>query len=198
MDKIYLPTNAEIQEIQRDLIPVLEANDTLLSLLKDRYTDKDMVEWEQEDNIHGAMQVRGVDGKPGVVKKGGVNQFSMEPGYYGEYYQFSERELGKARQAGSFGDRIDLTEQVVRKQQMLIERRLRRKRIVISNLLRLGHFTTVSESGNVIHSDSFNLKIRVPGVEWSDKYDATPLKDLREWKRKATATPPAGSIRRRS
>jgi len=182
VDQFIYPTNAELMEIQRDLLPDLEADDVLLSLFPDRYTGNNEVIWEQEDNKYGAMQVRGLNGKPGLVTKGGVNQFKMRPGYYGDYYKFDEQELTECRKVGTFGDTVDLSEQVVKKQQLLMERRLDRKRQTISDLMRLGVFSNVTSSGNAVHSDSFSLTTLVPGTAWSNTATATPLKDLRTWK----------------
>lgn len=184
-DTFMFPSNAELLEIQKDLLPDLDPNDELLSLFPYRYTGHNEVVWEQEDNDFGLMEVRGLDGKPGLVQKLGFNQFKMKPGYYGSVYQLTEQELTEARQIGSFGDRIDLDDLIVRRTRTLMIQRLNRMRQTISDFCRLGLFTNARADGTSVHSDIFSITTRTPGTAWSTTATATPLADLRNWKASA-------------
>lgn len=184
-DTFMFPSNKELLEIQKDLLPDLDPNDALLSLFPYRYTGKNRVIWEQEDNDFGLMEIRGLDGKPGLVQKLGFNQFQMNPGYYGSVYQISEQELTEARQIGTFGDKVDLDDLVARRMRTLMIQRLNRMRQTISDFCRLGVFTNARADGTSVHTDIFSLTSRTPGTAWGTTATATPLADLRTWKASA-------------
>jgi len=181
-DTFMFPSSTELSQIQKDLLPDLDPNDDLLSLFPYRYAGGNEVVWEQEDNDFGLMEVRGLDGKPGLVQKLGFNQFKMKPGYYGSVYQLTEQELTEARGIGTFGDPIDIDDLVVKRTRTLMIQRLNRMRQTISDFCRLGAFTNARADGTSVHSDIFNITTKVPGTAWSSTATATPLKDLRSYK----------------
>ena len=181
-DTFMFPSSTELSEIQKDLLPDLDSNDALLSLFPYRYAAGNEVVWEQEDNDFGLMEIRGLDGKPGLVQKLGVNQFKMKPGYYGNVYQLTEQELTEARGIGTFGDPIDIEDLVVKRTRTLMIQRLNRMRQTISDFCRLGTFTNARADGTAVHSDIFNITVKVPSVAWSTLATATPLQDLRSYK----------------
>lgn len=175
--------NRELFEVMQEMIPDFDPNDELLSLFPYKYKGKSRVEWEQLDNQYGLMQLRGVGGKPQYVDQQGVNSFSMIPGYYGEYTTLNEDMLTQGRQIGTYGDVVDIKTLVLRNLRLLMGRRYDTMRKTLVDLCTTGTFRNVTADGRVLHTDTFNLTIRVPGTPWiSNPATATPLADLRNYK----------------
>src|SRR5579859_7773290 len=124
------PSNAELKEIEQDLLPVLTEDDPLFELIPLEDEDTDIVLWEQEDNFIGLQQVRGINGSPGKVDAVAIKRYQMTPGYYGEFMELDEAELTRRRTIGSFNQTIKIDDLVRRRQEQLLDRELRRVKYI--------------------------------------------------------------------
>lgn len=185
MSTFSYPTMAEIMQIEQDKLPRLVEDDPIFDLFPMRDIDNDLLIWEQLDNYTGLQGIRGIDGEPGRVKQTKLKQYEMEPGVYGEFEQIDERELTKRRQAGTFGEPIDITDLVMMRQDKLLNRRLDRIRYILWTLLTTGTFSvSLAQPGGgslVAHTDTYSLQTS-SGSTWSTVATATPLADLRATK----------------
>lgn len=148
-----------------DIMPVTNSNEAMLI-------------WEQQDNYRGLQAVRGYNGQPPKVQPTGANQYTMEPGVYGEFIPISELEIIRRRQYGTFGTGIDLTDLVMVKQDQLLDRRLSRIEYIGWTLLCTGTFSIPGPQGTVIHTDSFPITTYTAPVPWATSATAAPLADL--------------------
>lgn len=178
-NQYIFPTSQELKEIEQDKMPRLTQDRPIFDILPIEFADEAVLKWEQWDNFSGMQNVRGLDGQPGFVQRIGMNQFQMQPGAYGDWTQITEQEITEARQAGTFGTPINLEEQVIRCQDMLLQRRLDRVEWIGWQLLSYGMFATANSAGQIMHTDSFSLQTQTSSVAWSTAATSTPLADFR-------------------
>jgi hypothetical protein len=175
------PTLLQMQQIQRTLLPRLEANRVVFqpNFFPVRFVDSHLLEWQQRDNFIGLQQARGLNGRPSQVRPIGGQVFQFEPGVYGEFQDVDERELTTRRQWGSFDAPINISDLVLEKQEHLLQRRLDRIELIIWTLLLNGQFSVPAPNGAVVHVDKFSTQTYSVGVPWSTYATATPLADIR-------------------
>jgi hypothetical protein len=173
------PTNAELYEIEQDLIPVLTEDDPIFQILPMETEDADLILWEQEDNFFGLQQERGINGAPGKVDAVGVNRWRLQPGYYGEFMEVDEQELTRRREFGSFNVPIKIDDLVRRRQEQLLERELKRVKWIGWTTICTGTFTVSLGNQAVGHTDTFNMQRYAATTTWATKATATPLADFR-------------------
>lgn len=179
MADIIYPTNAELQMIAQEKIPRLTQDRVAFDLMPMRNVDTHILMWEQLDNYQGLQQVRGLNGNPTRVKKTGVSRYMMQPGVYGEFEPIDETEMTVRRPIGRWDGQMDVTDLTMMAQDKLLGRRLDRIEQIIWALLSTGTFSVSSESGGVIHTDSFPIQTYTALVTWATIATATPLADLR-------------------
>lgn len=178
-DTIVFPSNAKLKEIEQELMPILTEDDELLKLFPVATEDADTIKWEQADNFFGLQEVRGIDGQPSRVARTGFKAYQMEPGYYGEFIEITEKEITERRQPGTLGDTIDLSDLVYKRQEHLLSRRIDRQRKMIADLIVAGKFTSTNALGQIIHTDEYKIKTFSAGTAWSTLATSTPLADIR-------------------
>jgi hypothetical protein len=179
MAEYGFPTSAELNEIAQDLLPRLEADRPVFSIMPIETPDAFLVMWEQEDSYTGLQQVRGLNGMPPKVARVGVKRFQMQPGIYGEHIPVDEIELTVRRTPGTWGTPIDISDIVMRLQRQLLVRRLDRIELICWTLLTTGTFSVSGPLGQVLHTDSFALQTFTSSVPWGTVATATPLADFR-------------------
>lgn len=179
MATLIYPTNAELTQVGQVKAPKLTMDDPIFEILPVENRDTTTVMWEQEDDYTGLQQVRGKGGVPSRVKRTGAKSYSMKPGVYGEFELIDEEELMERRKLGSFGETIDVTDLVMRKQDKLLSRRIDRQRATGWTLLTTGSFSVANQDGTVMHTDSFSLQTFTATVPWATYATATPLNDFR-------------------
>lgn len=174
-----LPNNATIEEIEQEVIPQLTEGDPLFEIIPIQSEDAATVKWEQKDNYTGLMNVRGINGQPGRVKRVGSNLYEMEPGYFGDFQDIDEKELTKRRQLGTFGDPVDIDDLVQSALEHLFVRQINRQRKMIADVLTTGTFSVVGENGATMATDTFNVRTFSASVAWGTPATSTPLRDVR-------------------
>ncbi len=179
------PTNAELTEIQQELVPELIAGDPAFEILPFEESDSANLNWEQEGDYVGTMQVRGIGGKPSLVNAIGGRRFSMTPGYYGEFQTIDEQELTERRRYGTFNVPIEIDDLVMRRFRHLQGRRIAAIKAMIWSLISTGRFATAKSSNalnpdvTITHTDQFSIQRYTASTPWSTVASATPLKDMR-------------------
>ena len=181
MPDFIFPSNAELQVVAQDKIPLLIADRPIFQVLPMVDVDAFVLAWEQKDNYVGLQQIRGINGTPGKVKAVGGKRYMVEPGVYGEFGQIDERELLARRQWGSFNAPIDISDLVMERQDQLLGRRLDRIEKIGWDLLTTGSYS-VALGGATMISDTFSLQTFTAAVAWSTPATATPLGDFRSVK----------------
>ena len=178
----YLPSNAEIKEVEQDLLPRLMADRPIFDILPIEEVDDDLIIWEQEANYIGLQAYRGINGQPSRVKKVADNRYIVQPGYYGDQQDLNEQDLTRRRLFGTFGTAVDVSDLVAKAQRQLLVRRLDRIEQIGWSLLTLGAFSTFNEDGLLVHTDTFSTQTFTASVSWINLSTATPLQDLRALK----------------
>jgi hypothetical protein len=172
------PTSRDIQQIEQDYLPRLEAGRVGLELFPTVTVNEDEIIWDQLDNFLGLQQVRGMDGQPKRVKKTGARRFSMKPGVYGEFECIDEEELTRRARLGSWGEPITIDDLVGMAEMKLLTRRLDRQELIVWTLLQTGTFSVANEDG-ILHTDTFPISTFTASPAWSTVATATPVADLR-------------------
>jgi hypothetical protein len=85
------------------------------------------------------------------------------------------------RQLGSWNGRMDISEKILDRQNLLLQRELDRIEQIIWALLSTGTFAVSQPGGSVIHTDIYNPQT-YDGSSWADPDGGTPLADLRSAK----------------
>jgi hypothetical protein len=172
------PTNNELRQIERSLLPVLEENDAIFDIMPVRNVNAAYVSWEQQDDFVGLQQVRGINGQPGVVASRGGKRFVLTPGVYGEKALLDEQQITERRGYGDFGGAINLTDLVRERQDQLLTREINLRRYIGWKLLSSGTFSIAAANGAVMHTDTFALATYA-GSQWTVAGNDTPLADFR-------------------
>lgn len=172
------PSNAELRRIAQVKLPMLTMMDPIFEHFPIRNVNSSVVMWEQEDDYLGLQQVRGINGEFSRVKKTGSKRFIMQPGIYGEYEMMDEQELTEKRAIGSFGNVMDVDEDIAKKQDKLLSREIDRIRYIAWTLATTGTFAVSLPTGGVAHTDTYPLQTYA-GSDWSAAASATPILDYR-------------------
>jgi hypothetical protein len=172
------PTDVELTEIDPIYMGRAVAGDPLFDLFPITPSDKSRVVWEQRDNYLGLAQVRGINGRPAVVKRPGFNRFSYAPGYYGEYIVIDEDELTERRVPGQFTGAVDISDLVMEAEDLLVVREVNRMRYILWQLLVYGFFAVPDGKGAVLHTDSYTIRPYTATVPWATLATATPMADF--------------------
>lgn len=180
MPMTYLyPENAQLQAIERDLLPVLTESDPIFADFPIVDQNEHILRWTIKDNMRGLQQFRGLNGAPSRVKNQGANSYVMEPGVYGEYKAVDEKDMtARAPMPGDFRP-IDVTDLVRDNQDELLSREITLIRYCIWTLLTTGTFTILGDDGKKMHTDSYKIKTYTASVAWSTPATAIPLADFR-------------------
>lgn len=177
-----MPTNAEMQTLQQDLMPRFINGRLAYNLLPFKESDFAQIIFHEPDIFRGMQNWRGLD-KPTRTVRDHWNPYgsmrAVEPGYWGESDCISEAFLTRAAQPGTCMEVIDLTEHIVRRQERLLERRYNRIEFNIWQALIFGKYEALSDSGQVMEQQFFNVQQVSSIVPWSDPLLSTPMADFR-------------------
>jgi hypothetical protein len=178
MPTYLYPTSREMKVIGPEKAARAKEERLGFKIMPTRDVNAAMVEWEVKDNYKGLQQLRGLDGAPASIVRIGSNRYTTQPGVYGEFDAIGEQEL--VNRAGSaMGEvTVDVSDLVLGKQDLLIQRELDLQEYIIWTLLTTGTFSVTSPGGNVVHTDTFSLQT-IASSDWSTVATATPLADLR-------------------
>lgn len=164
--RLYLPRALNERELIK-LFPMTNVNETELI-------------YERRQVMTGLQNARGLGGQPGPVKKEGVDQFRVAPGYYGDYYQVDERELINLREAGKWDSFENYEAQAARGTTRLTQRFLDRVEYSIAQTITTGGFTANDARGREVTRDIFNVPSYTPSTLFSDLSNSTPLNYFRD------------------
>ncbi len=178
---LALPTNAEIQMIERQLLPVLTFDNPAFDLFP--LVTKDAVEmiWEQEQNILGLQSGRG-NGDPQTIRLLGANRYEMTPGSYGDAIFIDEKQIEEARKYGTFNLPAPETYLVYKAQDQALNRRINRMAKNIWDLLTTGTFSVPNDTGGYNDIGTYPFRTVSAAFSWATLATATPLADFRALK----------------
>lgn len=174
--------NAELSMILQDKLPVLTLKDPLFELMPVKSKNVARVIWDQRGNYTGLTSARSYDGGYGKVVREAINRFGVDPAPYGDQKIMSEDWLTNSRQAGTFGNAIDLTEGQGGDQDHLTTRMIQRLKLVGWTLFTTGTYSVLGPLGQLIQTDTFNLTPFNVATTWATVATATPMLDLRNAK----------------
>lgn len=174
------PNAVELMEIERDLMPRLQADREVFQIFPTVTVDTPYLRWTQRDNFRGLQQLRGLNGMPPRVTRLGAKEFLYRPGVYGEFIPVDEEELTERRDFGTAtGAPMSLDDIVTDIQLQLLIRRLDRIEQILWTLLTTGTFAVSAPNGAVLHTDTFNFQGGTSVYPWSNFAQSTPINDLR-------------------
>lgn len=177
-DTLVYPTTVQLRQIEQVKIPTMVEDRIIFDYFPMESEDSAVLLWEQEDNWTGLQQLRGLNGQPVSVTRTGAKQYSMIPGYYGEFLSVGETELVQRRSFGSFTTGINISDIVAKLQDRLLSRRLDRIESMLWTLASTGTFSISSAKG-IVHTDTFTIQSMTPSVPWTTFATAHPLADFR-------------------
>lgn len=169
-----------LTEIAQILIPRLVGDRPIFQEFPFDNVDASLVAWEIEDNYTGLQAARGLNGEPPKIKRAGLKRWEMTPGVYGEYSPLDEVELTKARQYGTFGTPMDISDRVMREARHLLERRLDRIESILWTLVSTGTFSVPGPNGTTIATDTYPVQTYTASTGWGTPATSTPLHDFRQ------------------
>ena len=164
--QLYLPRAMDSRELLK-LFPLVKVDETELI-------------YERRQVETGLQAARGLGGPTGAVRKPGLDQFRVAPGYYGDFYTITEQELTDLRDAGKWDDFENYDSQAARGTQHLTRRFLDRCEFSIASLLTTGGFQAANAQGVIYHQDVFNVPSFTPPVLFSDLVNSQPLNFIRD------------------
>lgn len=176
------PTNAELMQLQRDLMPRYMEGRLGLDIMPFRNSDADRIIYNQPDIFRGLQAWRGL-GKPARQTKDRLNPFGRNcealPGYWGEFDTIDEELLTRGVQPATCSTPLDLTEHMTNLTLRLLERRLNRIEFLIWQALAFGRYEAQNSLGQIVHEQSYNVTTISSAIPWSTYATATPLNDFR-------------------
>ena len=179
MLNVTYPTSVVLEKIDQDLLPVLTMDDPLFTMFPMVEKDAALVQWEQQDNYQGLMQLRGFNNPSPRVPATGWNKYMMQPGVYGEYEPIDEQEITTRRAPGQLGLPISIDDLVTERQTKLLTRQINRQRYIGWQLLSTGDYSIALPNGAIGVQDSYAPQTFVSSVTWDTHATAVPLGDFR-------------------
>lgn len=173
------PTSAELERIDRDLLPVYLDDDPINKLFPEVLKDASNVIWEQEDNFLGRTQFRGYEAEFPSVPNVGFHRFTITPGVYGEFAPIGEFEMTERRGYGTFGVPVEISDLVRGRQDMLMTRHFNRRSSIMWTLLATGEYKVQHSNGTLGKWDSYQPQYYFAPVPWATLGTAGPLADFR-------------------
>lgn len=175
------PTAGEFMEIERELLPRMQANSPAFR----HFPDEDRVgwylEWTQADNLSGKQQWRGLNGEPPRVKLKGLNRYHAEPGVWGEYIPIDEKSLTTRTDVmvGPGGRLMPTRDMIAECQAELLQRRATLKEWLIWEMMVNGYLKVKAADGAEVYTDAYNQQIQTAVVSWGTFATAKILVDFR-------------------
>lgn len=179
------PQVRELREIGAEKLARAAEGRVGLQVLPIRNVNAGIIQWTQRDNYSGLQSLRGLDGAPFHVQHDGKSTFTVQPGVFGEFMTIGENEL--TNRAGSVTGEsvIDLSDAIMERQDILINRELDRIEAIVWALLVTGTYAVSSDTGvGLSFTDTFTLQTHTAS-DWSTAATATPLLDFRTVQQKA-------------
>lgn len=173
------PSAAELMGVEQTLLPTLTQDNPAFSILPAVNKETPLLVWEQLDNFTGMQNARGLNGPPQLVNPVGSKQYTMQPGYYGEFMSLNETDMMLTRRFATINQAVDVSDLVTVRGNQLLHRQLKRQSWLIWQLLVNGYFSVTDPNGTLMHADSYQQRTFTATVPWSTVATATPLADFR-------------------
>lgn len=172
--------NAVLTTAAREKLAVTTLDNPIIQMVApiDR-VDAASVNWEVKDDIRGLMEARMLNSEFPTIQRTGLKRFQMSPSYYGESIVITEDRLTLGRQAGTFGNAIDITAIQADDQDQLLNRAIDRITNVISEFARTGKYYVFLD-GRSILAQQFTIQTFASTIPVSTVATATPLADIRK------------------
>lgn len=183
MPTYNFPHAYELEEIERNLSPILTAASPLFEIMpiESAPTGADMLVWDQGDDFTGMQQWRGLNNEPPTVSRMGSKRYSAFPGVYGEKIVLREDELTRRRSISVMsgaGGVVNVADLVAQAHTQLLHRRYVLIESIGWNLLIGGSFTVAGPNGATVYQGSYTRQQITPSVAWSTYATSTPLADM--------------------
>ena len=174
------PTAAVMDRILPDLVERDMAERVGLKLFPPVSKPTFFVRWMQRDNYHGLQQFRGLDGSPNKVNRIGDTTYEYEPGVYGEFIRFTERELLTRAAPNNLNLPIPIGDLIADADAQLVHRENDRMEANAWNLVLTGTISIPlpGPNGPTIYKDSYTTQTYTPTIPWSSLSTAKPIQDL--------------------
>jgi hypothetical protein len=164
--QVYLPRALESRELLK-IFPLTKVDSTSLV-------------YERRQMATGLQGARGIGGPTNPVRKPGMDQFRVAPGYYGDHYTITEQELVDLRDAGVWDNFESYDAQAARGAEHLTRRFLDRCENSVAQLLMTGSFTAPNAQGATLDQQIYNVPSFTPGTLFSDLSNSQPLNYIRD------------------
>lgn len=191
VDGCTYPSNAEFSQLQQDLFPRYAQGRLAFDILPFRTSESDQIVFDTPDIFRGLQNWRGL-GEPTQRVRRDWNPYGtrcvVPPGYWGEHTTLDEEFLTRAAQPGSCASVIDITEQVVRRTQHLLERRYNRIEFNDWQALVFGIYEATNSSGQIVHRSTYNIQHVSASIPWSNFAASKPLSDFRQIRLRSRGT----------
>lgn len=186
MNFLY-PTAAETFELMPDLDKRARAGRLFLDLFPTKPRKTFFVRWVQRDNYYGLMQMRGLDGAPPKIQSVGSKTYVYEPGVYGEHDVITEREWLTKADPTDMTRRVDMTDEVIARMNLLTNRKLDRMEYNSVQLCANGTITIplAGPNGQEIYTDTYSIQRFTATVPWGTVATATPIADMQAMQQKS-------------
>lgn len=149
------------------LIPITEVNATKLI-------------YERHRLLRGLQGVRGENGPSSPAKLPGFDQFEVEPGFFGDHYTITEKDLINRREVGDW-ETFDSEKKITAKATTLLNQRyLDRVEYNIWTMLLTGALTITDDNGTIQFYDIYDIQKSTASPAFDQLSTAAPLKYFRE------------------
>lgn len=150
-----------------------------LKLLPIQDRDEDDLVYERHRLMRGLQGARGLGGSTTPATLPGFDSFRVAPGYYGDHFLITEKDLVQRRKVGSWEEFDNDNSLTNRATTLLDVRYYDRIEKNVFDLLQTGSYEVTDVNGNVSMRDVYDIQTGSSAVAWSTVATATPLKDLR-------------------
>lgn len=185
MATMSLLVNAQLELLERERAINLSEQTPLGQVMPWAFEDTDTVLWEVRDNVMGLSLARGIGEPYSEVDDSGVTRYTMLSGHYGETRKLDAARIVRARQPGTFGDAIVITEETSRMMLEMAQREASLVNYIRGRLLALGEINVLDKNGTARYVYNWagyadQLVTLTSTDVWTDLDDSYPLGSLRD------------------
>jgi hypothetical protein len=175
MPSLEMQGAVALKELFQTYLPRLEEGRLGFELMPKTAVNETKLIYERRGVYRGLQSARGIGGATSSVNKPNVDQYEVDPGYYGDNFVIDETELTNLRQIGDLESWDTYEKQSARAFEQLGQRMLDRQEYSIFEVMRTGTFTSKNAQGVVLYQPCFNVATSTPGTLFSDLANSAPL-----------------------
>lgn len=173
-----------VREVNQLKVPLLLSKRLGLKLVPEKAVDEVTITYERRRLYTGLLAPRSQGGPAGRHQLPASDSFTANPGRYGGFVEFLEKDLEGRRQVGSWTEFDENGKLTDRASQFLLQLEYDRMEKNIWDLLQTGGYEVVGDDGRVYMQDAYNIPTATYGSggawTYANAANATPLKDLRD------------------